>query len=187
MPAENIQFLKREKLLTFEEIESFVRCVVPVGVNKIRLTGGEPLVRRDLSQLVRMIAGIDGIKDIGMTTNGIFLAEHAQDLFDAGLRRLNISLDALDPVRFREVTRRDGYESVVKGIETAKKVGFHPIKINAVSIRGCDGVGDCPVWSFRTRVWLRSEVHRIHATRCGCGLGETESSVCRRNHRNSFE
>ena len=136
MPAENVQFLKRDKLLTFEEIEAFVRCMVKVGVNKIRLTGGEPLVRRDLHKLVRMISAIDGIEDIGMTTNGIFLADHAEELFDAGLRRLNISLDALDPIKFREVTRRDGYEEVLKGIEAAQQVGFDPIKVNAVSIRG---------------------------------------------------
>ena len=136
MPAENVQFLKRDKLLTFEEIETFVRCMSKVGVNKIRLTGGEPLVRRDLHKLVRMISAIDEIEDIGMTTNGIFLADHAEELFEAGLRRLNISLDALDPVKFREVTRRDGYEEVLKGIEAAQRVGFDPIKINAVSIRG---------------------------------------------------
>lgn len=136
MPAENVEFLKREKLLTFEEMTAFVRLMVPLGVNKIRLTGGEPLVRRDLPTLVRMIAAIDGIEDIGMTTNGIFLAEYAQALYDAGLRRLNVSLDALDPVKFREVTRRDGYEEVLKGIDKAREVGFDPIKINAVSIRG---------------------------------------------------
>ena len=136
MPAENVEFLKREKLLTFEEITAFVRMMVPLGVNKIRLTGGEPLVRRDLPTLVKMIAGIEGITDIGMTTNGIFLAQHAEALYEAGLRRLNVSLDALDPVKFREVTRRDGYEEVLKGIEKAKAVGFDPIKINAVSIRG---------------------------------------------------
>ncbi|TWT56809.1 Cyclic pyranopterin monophosphate synthase [Thalassoglobus neptunius] len=136
MPAENVQFLKRDKLLTFEEIVEFVRLMVPLGINKIRLTGGEPLVRNELHELVRMIAEIDGIKDIGLTTNGIFLARDAQKLYDAGLRRLNVSLDALDPVKFREVTRRDGYEEVLKGIQKAQEVGFHPIKINAVAIRG---------------------------------------------------
>lgn len=136
MPAENVQFMHRDKLLTFEEIERFVRLAVPLGVNKIRLTGGEPLVRKDLAKLVEMLARIDGIQDIGMTTNGILLAEQAQDLFDAGLRRLNISLDALDPVKFEQVTRREGYEQVLNGIEVAQRVGFKPIKINAVSIRG---------------------------------------------------
>jgi len=136
MPAENVQFMNRTELLTFEEIEHFVRLVVPLGVNKIRLTGGEPLVRRDLDQLVGRIASIPGISDIGMTTNGILFGEQAQKLYDAGLRRVNISLDALDPVKFQEVTRREGYEKVVESIHIAKDVGFDPVKINAVSIRG---------------------------------------------------
>lgn len=136
MPADNIRFMDREHLLTFEEIEQIVRVVVPLGVTKIRLTGGEPLVRRDLHRLVAMIRRIAGIQDIGLTTNGILLAEQAQELFDAGLRRLNVSLDALDPIKFREVTRRDGYEKVLDGIRVAQQVGFSPIKVNAVSIRG---------------------------------------------------
>jgi len=136
MPADNVQFLKRESLLTFEEIEQFVRVAVKLGVNKIRLTGGEPLVRRDLHSLVAKIAAIPEIQDIGMTTNGIFLADQAQDLFDAGLSRINISLDALNPKKFEEITRRSGYEQVIAGIEKAQEVGFDPIKINTVSIRG---------------------------------------------------
>lgn len=136
MPADNVQFLKRDKLLTFEEITRFVKLLVPHGVNKLRLTGGEPLVRNELPKLVSMLSAIDGIEDIGITTNGILLAEQAQDLYDAGLRRLNVSLDALDPVKFKEITRREGYEKVLEGIEVAKQVGFDPIKINAVSIRG---------------------------------------------------
>ena len=136
MPAENVQFMDRKDLLSFEEIERFVRVSVPMGLTKIRLTGGEPLVRRDLHVLVRMLAAIPQIHDIGVTTNGILLAEQAQDLWDAGLRRINVSLDALDPVKFKEITRRDGYEKVIEGIEAAQKVGFDPVKINAVSIRG---------------------------------------------------
>ncbi|MHC4875076.1 MAG: GTP 3',8-cyclase MoaA [Planctomycetota bacterium] len=136
MPADHVQFMNRHELLSFEEIERFVRLVVPLGVNKLRLTGGEPLVRRGLPQLVEKLAAISGIKDIGLTTNGILFGEQAQALFDAGLRRVNISLDALDPVKFREVTRRDGYEKVVESIHIAKEVGFDPIKVNAVAIRG---------------------------------------------------
>ncbi|MBX3443806.1 MAG: GTP 3',8-cyclase MoaA [Planctomyces sp.] len=136
MPAENVQFMDRRDLLSFEELERVVRALVPLGINKVRLTGGEPLVRRDLHRLVRRLAGIEGIVDIGLTTNGILLAEQARDLYDAGLRRLNVSLDALDPVKFREVTRREGYEKVVEGIQVARDVGFDPIKINAVAIRG---------------------------------------------------
>ncbi len=136
MPADNVQFMDRKDLLSFEEIERFVEVVVPLGINKLRLTGGEPLVRRDLDRLVERLVRIPGIDDIGMTTNGILLSEQAQGLFDAGLRRLNVSLDALSPEKFREITRRDGYERVIGGIHAAKRVGFDSIKINAVAIRG---------------------------------------------------
>jgi cyclic pyranopterin phosphate synthase len=136
MPAENVVFMDKRELLTFEEIERFVQVAVSLGVNKIRLTGGEPLVRRDFHKLVAKLAAIDKIKDIGLTTNGIFLAEQAQLLWDSGLRRINISLDALDPIKFQEITRREGYEKVLEGIQAAQHVGFDPVKINAVSIRG---------------------------------------------------
>src|SRR6516165_7350420 len=99
MPEE-VTFIDRAELLTFEEITRFVRVAVPLGVDKVRLTGGEPLMRRELTRLVRMLAGVEGLKDIGLTTNGILLAEQAQPLFDSGLRRINISLDTLDPERF---------------------------------------------------------------------------------------
>lgn len=135
MPAENVQFMDRANLLSFEEIEQFVRIVAPLGVNKLRITGGEPLVRKDVPLLIEKLARIPGISDIGMTTNGILFGEQARQLFDAGLRRVNISLDALDAEKFREVTRRDGYEKVVESILIAKDVGFNPIKVNAVSIR----------------------------------------------------
>ncbi len=136
MPAENVVFMDRQELLSFEEIARFVRIVVPLGVDKIRLTGGEPLVRRNLELLVAQLAAIPGINDIGLTTNGIFLADQAQALFDAGLRRINVSLDALSAEKFKKITRRDGYEKVLEGIRTAQAVGFAPIKINAVSVRG---------------------------------------------------
>jgi cyclic pyranopterin phosphate synthase len=135
MPEE-VTFMERQNLLTFEEIERFVRIAAPLGIDKIRLTGGEPLLRRDLPRLVAMLARVPGIKDIGMTTNGMLLADQAQPLYDAGLRRINISLDALSPERFRQLTRRDGLDKVLAGIEAARKAGFTPIKINAVSIRG---------------------------------------------------
>ena len=136
MPAENVQFMNRRDLLTFEEIERFVRIAVPLGLRKIRLTGGEPLVRKDLHQLVRLLTAIPEIEDIGLTTNGLLLADQAQALFDAGLRRVNVSLDALDPVKFEQITRRTGYEQVLAGIRAAQSVGFSPVKINAVAIRG---------------------------------------------------
>jgi len=136
MPAENVQFMDKAELLTFEELERFVRVAVPLGLRQIRLTGGEPLVRRNLHVLVKKLAGIAGIEDIGLTTNGILLAEQAQELYDAGLRRINISLDALDPQKFEKITRRQGYEKVIAGIQAAQAVGFNPVKVNAVAVRG---------------------------------------------------
>jgi GTP 3',8-cyclase len=135
MPEE-VVFLDKGELLSFEEITHFVRVAATLGIDKIRLTGGEPLMRRDLPRLVRMICAVPGIKDVGLTTNGLLLAQHAVELYDAGLRRINVSLDALDPARFRAITRRDGLEKVVEGILAAKRAGFDPVKINAVSIRG---------------------------------------------------
>src|SRR6476619_5670286 len=131
---EDVTFLDKSQLLSFEEITRFVEVMAPHGIDKIRLTGGEPLLRRDLPRLVRMIADVPGIKDVGLTTNGILLAHLAQPLFDAGLRRINISLDALDPERFRQLARRDGLDKVLEGIQAAKRAGFDPVKINAVSI-----------------------------------------------------
>lgn len=136
MPADNVEFMPKEHLLSFEEIERVVRIGTTLGIDRVRLTGGEPLVRRDLHVLVRKLAAIPGIIDIGLTTNGILLEEQAQELRDAGLKRLNISLDALDPEIFRKVTRREGYEKVLAGIQAARDVGFSPIKLNAVSVRG---------------------------------------------------
>ena len=136
MPADNVEFMPKAHLLTFEEIERIVRVGTCLGIDRIRLTGGEPLVRRDLHVLVQRLAAVPGIIDIGLTTNGILLDEQAQLLRDAGLKRLNISLDALDPEVFKAVTRRDGYERVLAGIEAARKAGFSPIKLNAVSVRG---------------------------------------------------
>jgi cyclic pyranopterin phosphate synthase len=145
---EDVVFRDRSELLTFEEIAHFVRVAAPLGVDKVRLTGGEPLVRKDLHKLVRMLAPIPGIKDIGLTTNGILLADQAAELFDAGLRRLNVSLDTLDPGRFRELTRRDGLEKVLAGLDAAKRTGFGPIKVNAVAIRGFTDKDAVPLARF---------------------------------------
>lgn len=136
MPADNVEFMPKESLLSFEEIERVVRIGVTLGIDRVRLTGGEPLVRRDLPILVQKLAAVEGLIDIGLTTNGILLEEQAEALRASGLRRLNISLDALDPEVFRKVTRRDGYERVLAGIEAARRAGFSPIKLNAVSVRG---------------------------------------------------
>jgi len=147
MPEE-VVFMDRNELLTFEEITQFVQAAVPLGIDKIRLTGGEPLMRRSLARLVEMLKGIEGIRDIGLTTNGLLLAGHAQELYDAGLRRINVSLDTLDPRRFRQLARRDGLEQVVAGILAAKKAGFKPVKVNAVSIRGVTEAEVVPLARF---------------------------------------
>ncbi len=133
---EQVEFLPRAQLLNFEEIERFVRIAAPMGIDKIRLTGGEPLVRRDLPVLIAKLAAIPGIRDVGLTTNGLLLAPAARGLRDAGLERINVSLDTLDPERFQKLTRRPGVEQVVEGILAAKEAGFDPVKVNAVAIRG---------------------------------------------------
>ncbi|MDX1946863.1 MAG: GTP 3',8-cyclase MoaA [Pirellulaceae bacterium] len=136
MPDENIRFRPRHEILSFEEIERFVRIVAGLGVNKVRLTGGEPLVRAELPSLVARLARIPGITDIALTTNGILLAEQAQALKDAGLSRLNISLDTLTEETFRRIARRDGLDRVLAGIQAARRVGFERIRLNAVAIKG---------------------------------------------------
>ena len=136
MPADNVEFMPKAELLSFEEIERVVRVGTTLGIDRVRLTGGEPLVRRDLPKLISQLVKIPGIVDIGLTTNGVLLGEQAQQLRDAGLQRLNISLDALDPEVFKRVTRRDSYDKVVEGIQAARDAGFSPIKLNAVSVKG---------------------------------------------------
>jgi cyclic pyranopterin phosphate synthase len=157
MPAENVQFMERSALLTFEEIERFVRVAVPLGLKHIRLTGGEPLVRKDLHVLVAKLVAVAGIDDIGLTTNGILLGEQARALYDAGLRRINVSLDALDPQKFEKITRRQGFEKVIAGIQAAQDVGFDPVKVNAVAVRGLteDEVVPFAHFARRTGVEIR--------------------------------
>jgi len=135
MPEEGLDWLGREELLTFEEIERVARVLVKhFGVESIRLTGGEPLVRANLPKLVAMLAPLG--TDLAMTTNGATLRKHAQPLFDAGLKRINISLDSLKEDRFEELTRRNELHRVLDGIEAAVEAGFDPVKINAVVMRG---------------------------------------------------
>ncbi|MBX9678284.1 MAG: GTP 3',8-cyclase MoaA [Gemmataceae bacterium] len=147
MPEE-VAFLDKAELLTFEEIARFVEIVAPLGIDKIRLTGGEPLLRKNLDRLVRMLVAIPGIKDVGLTTNGITLDDHAQRLRDAGLRRINISLDTLDEERFRQIARRPGADRVIAGILAAKKAGFDPVKVNGVAIRGTTEEDIVPLCRF---------------------------------------
>jgi len=136
MPPGGIAWQPRESILSYEEILTVVRAAVPLGITRVRLTGGEPLVRPGLVNLVRDIAAIQGIQDLSLTTNGMLLAALAQPLAEAGLRRINVSLDTLDPARFRRLTRHGEIESVWAGIQAAENAGLVPIKINAVVIRG---------------------------------------------------
>jgi len=135
MPETGVKFQPREQLLTFEEIERFVRIAVTLGVRKLRVTGGEPLLRKDLAKLIRKLSAIEGIEDLALTTNGVLLTEQAQELYDAGLRRINVHLDTLDRERFKQITRRDDFDRVLEGIDTALRMGYGPIKINAVAVK----------------------------------------------------
>ncbi len=135
MPEEPTQFQPRAEILSFEEIERFVRVAAGMGINKIRITGGEPLLRRDLPLLIEKIHSVPGVRDIALTTNGVRLAELAQPLYDAGLRRLNVHLDTLDRERFHQITRRDELPKVLAGIDRAQQLGFGPMKINAVAVK----------------------------------------------------
>ncbi|HWH54095.1 MAG TPA: GTP 3',8-cyclase MoaA [Gaiellaceae bacterium] len=137
MPAEGLEWLPRDEVLGFEEIERLVRVLAAMGVDEIRLTGGEPLVRRDLPVLVGLLARVPGVRDLSLTTNGVLLDRFAAPLVEAGLRRLNVSLDSLSHVRFAEITRRDALDRVLAGLEAAERhPELRPIKINCVGIRG---------------------------------------------------
>lgn len=144
MPAQGVAVVARDALLEFEEIERIVRVFVELGVTHVRLTGGEPLVRRGIVDLVRRIASIDGVKDLAMTTNGHLLPSLAGPLRDAGLQRLNVSIDTLDAQRFAQLTRQGDLATVLDGLRAAHDAGFRDTKLNAVVLRGFndDEAGD---------------------------------------------
>jgi GTP 3',8-cyclase len=137
MPAEGLEWLGRDELLTFEEMTRLVGVLAALGVEEVRLTGGEPLARRDLPALVSMLAPIPGVNDLSLTTNGVLLDRFAAPLVEAGLRRVNVSLDSLSHVRFAEITRRDALDRVFAGLAAAEAhPELSPIKVNCVAIRG---------------------------------------------------
>ncbi|MEA3345258.1 MAG: GTP 3',8-cyclase MoaA, partial [Chloroflexota bacterium] len=136
MPAEGIHLRSHEEILRYEEIVRIVRVAVGMGIRFVRLTGGEPLVRKELVKLVRMLRAIPGLEELSMTTNGTLLADHAQALAEAGLDRVNISLDSLRPERFHRITRLGNLSDVLKGIEAAERAGLVPLKLNTVVMRG---------------------------------------------------
>ena len=137
MPAEGLEWLGRDEILSFEEIARLVGVLARLGVDEVRLTGGEPLIRRDLPTLVGMLSAIEGVRDLSLTTNGVLLDRFAGPLVDAGLQRLNVSLDSLNHVRFTEITRRDALDAVLRGLEEAERFPeLRPIKVNCVAVKG---------------------------------------------------
>lgn len=148
MPPGGVHWLSHGDILRYEEIRIITRAAAELGISKVRLTGGEPLVRADLTRLVNMIAEVSGIDDLSLTTNGMLLARHARELKDAGLRRVNVSLDSLDPDNFRRITRYGELDEVLKGIEAARAAGLEPIKINMVAMRG---INDHEILDFARR------------------------------------
>ena len=132
MPAEGIPLMQHDDILTFEEIMEVVDAAITMGVDKIRITGGEPLVRKGIVNLVQMIASKPAIVDLGMTTNGQLLEQFAQPLKEAGLHRINVSLDTMNPEKYKQITRGGDIAKVLKGIEASVEAGFTPVKINCV-------------------------------------------------------
>lgn len=132
MPEEGVELLDHKEILTFDEIVDLTKAAVRKGVEKVRITGGEPLIRNGIIELVRMIGEIDGIKDYSMTTNAIRLDKFANELAKAGLQRVNISLDTINPEKFKQITRGGDIQKVFDGIQAAKKAGLEPIKVNCV-------------------------------------------------------
>jgi len=148
MPETGVQFMQRNEILSFEEIERFVRVAVCLGITKLRVTGGEPLVRRDLPVLIRKLIAIPGIRDLALTTNAVLLEEMAEPLYEAGLRRINIHLDTLDPERFKQITRRDDLSKVLAGIDACLRLGYGPVKLNAVAVKGLTEPDIVPIARF---------------------------------------
>jgi cyclic pyranopterin phosphate synthase len=148
MPETGAEFAPAGHLLSFPEIMRFLSVAVPLGIQKVRLTGGEPLLRTRLVELIGSITSIDGLRDVALTTNAVLLAERAKPLYEAGLRRLNIHLDTLDRERFRAITRRDDLGRVLRGIYAALEAGYDVIKINAVAVKGLTEADLVPLVRF---------------------------------------
>ena len=157
MPHGDIPVFAHSEILRYEEILAIVRAAVKTGFRKFRLTGGEPLVRKNICELIREMVAIDGVEEVALTTNGALLENMAPALADAGLRRLNVSLDTLNPLKFRKITKSDNYYRVLRGIETARKVGLNPLKINMVVIGGVndDEVEDFGRWAIKEALTVR--------------------------------
>jgi GTP 3',8-cyclase len=148
MPEEGGAFSPVSKLISFDEIVRFASLAVRLGVRKIRLTGGEPLLRPKLPELIGRLAAMAGLEDIALTTNGVLLSRFAKPMYDAGLRRLNVHLDSLDPERFERITRRNDLSRVLAGIDAAMDAGYTSIKLNAVAIRDMNEPDIVPLARF---------------------------------------
>ncbi len=151
MPEEGIQLIRHRDILSYDEIRDAVQYAVAQGINKVRITGGEPLVRKGIVNLVSMLAEIKGIEDLAMTTNGILLDKYAHDLVKAGLHRVNVSLDTLDDHLYNEITRVGNLQDVLKGIEAAKDAGLNPIKLNCVRLKQHSGQQEKELREFAQR------------------------------------
>lgn len=160
MPPQGIKSLKREEILSFEEIASFTTIAVANGIDKVRITGGEPLIRKNIVYLIHLLANIDGIKDLSLTTNGILLKDFAGPLKDAGLNRVNISLDTVDPERYEEITRGGDFARVMQGVDAAEKAGLLPIKINCV-VKESSGEPD----AVRVKAFCKSRTFNVRFIR----------------------
>jgi len=187
MPFDEYKWIDRQEVLSFEEIERLVRLFLDFGIQKVRLTGGEPLVRKDLHRLIRRLSAVDDIPDITLTTNGALLAVQADELYQAGLRRINVSIDTLRTDRFAALTKRGNLDDVLAGLFAAKKAGMSPIKVNAVVIRGTNedeildlvdfarknqfemrfieymDVGNANAWSLDKTVTKKEILETVHA------------------------
>ena len=207
MPLDQYVWIEKRELLTFEEIVRLARLSVDLGVRRIRITGGEPLVRRDLDRLLRDLSGIGGLADLSLTTNGSFLARSAPALKRAGLRRINVSLDTLDPEKFRTITKRGRLDDVLEGILAARDTGMTPIKINTVVIRGINedeildlveysrehglqarfieymDVGNANDWSLERTVTKQEILDRIQSRHPLEAVGREESRAPAVNYR----
>ena len=157
MPPEGIPQISHSEILSYEEIRTVARAAAELGISKIRLTGGEPLVRAELPKLIRMLSQIEGITELSLTTNGTFLKKYALELKQAGLARVNVSLDTLKADKFRYITRLGELKDVLEGIEAAKKAGFDPVKINTVIMRGIndDEILDFAKMTYKERGHVR--------------------------------
>lgn len=157
MPAAGVEQIEHEEILTLEEVSQIVKAATLLGIRKVRLTGGEPLVRLGITDLIRQINNLPEINDIAITTNGVLLKQMAKELQQAGLKRVNVSLDSLDPSCYQKVTRYDAFNKVIAGIEEALKLGMHPVKINTVVIRtvNLQEVLDFARWTIEAPVHVR--------------------------------